>query len=110
MISGDLPGYTTYVAGSTTLNGIPVLDSADINAPSPLDEGGLAIGSIPANNSNSVTFDVVVGSLPKGVYTLSAKVTVTTDSGTELLTAETEVAGTLFKAQVEPQRPRPATP
>ncbi len=102
VISGDLPGYITYVAGSTTLNGIPVLDSADINAPSPLEAGGLDIGSIPANNSNSVAFDVVVGSLPKGTYSLAVQVTVTTDSGSELLSTGTEVAGTLLRAQVDP--------
>jgi uncharacterized repeat protein (TIGR01451 family) len=64
-----IPANTSYVAGSTTLNGAPV---ADVAGASPLANGmainapGNPSGSMPADPSNNtanvatITFDVVV--------------------------------------------------
>jgi uncharacterized repeat protein (TIGR01451 family) len=70
MLRDAVPANTTYVAGSTTLNGVPIPDSGGL---SPLVSGMLinspanaTPGSMPADASNSpanvatITFDVVV--------------------------------------------------
>ncbi len=85
--------------GSTTLNGIPVLDAG--STPFPLDEGSLAIGSVPANNSSRISFRVVAGMPPRGVYAILSTVEIQTELGLETLVAESEVAGTLVKASVD---------
>jgi len=62
----DIPAFTTYVAGSTTLNGVAV---ADVGGTTPLAtaNGGLPVnsanglaGQVVAGNSASVTFQVTV--------------------------------------------------
>ena len=98
VISATVPAYTTYVPGSTQLNAIPVLDGG---GSFPLDEGGLNIGSVPANNSSRVSFRVVVGTLPRGVYTIFATATVQSALGKATIVAEREVAGSLLKASVD---------
>ncbi len=99
VISATVPANTTYVADSTTLNGIPVLDAGSTLFP--LDEGSLAIGSVPANNSSRVSFRVVAAMPPRGVYAILATVEIQTELGLETLVAESEVAGTLVKASVD---------
>jgi uncharacterized repeat protein (TIGR01451 family) len=74
-IVDQVPGNTTYVAGSTTLNGILVPDAADgssplidgilINAPQEVTPGALNAGV--ADNVATIVFDVVVyPDLPDG--------------------------------------------
>ncbi|RLT42520.1 MAG: DUF11 domain-containing protein, partial [Chloroflexi bacterium] len=98
VISATVPAYTTYVLGSTQLNAIPVLDGG---GSFPLDEGGLNIGSVPANNSSRVSFRVVVGTVPRGVYTIFATATVQSAGGKATIVAERAVAGSLLKANVD---------
>lgn len=65
-IVDQVPAYTTYVAGSTTLNGVvvpdgassPLIDGIQVNAPEDTTPGVLNAGV--ANNTATVIFDVVV--------------------------------------------------
>jgi uncharacterized repeat protein (TIGR01451 family)/fimbrial isopeptide formation D2 family protein len=67
-ITDDVPGNTTYVAGSTTLNGIavpdgangvsPLIDGIVINAPEDPTPGNMNTGV--ADNTATIVFDVVV--------------------------------------------------
>jgi len=59
IITATAPAHTTYVEGSTRLNGVPMRDD-DAGTPLPLDENGLDIGSVPAKGAVSVSFDVLV--------------------------------------------------
>jgi large repetitive protein len=87
-----VPANTTYVAGSTTLNGVPVADSAGL---SPLVNGMLikspantTPGSMPADASNSqanvatITFNVVVNpNVVNGTVISNQGFVTATDSG-----------------------------
>jgi uncharacterized repeat protein (TIGR01451 family) len=60
MVTDAIPANTTYVAGSTTVDGV---EQADVGGTSPL-VGGLALGTIPTSrdgdNSRRITFQVEV--------------------------------------------------
>lgn len=59
-IFDEIPANTTYVAGSTQLNGEPVADDGD-GTPFPLDAAdGYLLGDIPAGEAFAVTFDVTI--------------------------------------------------
>ncbi|MCO6451001.1 MAG: S8 family serine peptidase [Caldilineales bacterium] len=107
VVGGMVPAYTSYVPGSTKLNGIPVQDNTAPATPFPLDEAGLNIGSVPAFNSSIVTFDVVMNTPSRGVYSIVAEAAVTSGLGTDNLVAETEVAGTLLQASVDKASAQP---
>ena len=65
-IVDQVPAYTTYIADSTTLNGVPVPDASgsplingiDVNAPEDTTPGVLNAGV--ADNTATITFDVLV--------------------------------------------------
>ncbi|HNP62306.1 MAG TPA: SdrD B-like domain-containing protein [Woeseiaceae bacterium] len=65
-IVDQVPAYTTYIAGSTTLNGnivpdttgSPLIDGIDVNAPDDTTPGVLNAGV--ADNTATITFDVLV--------------------------------------------------
>jgi uncharacterized repeat protein (TIGR01451 family) len=100
VVSANTPSYTTYVSGSTRLNGIPVRDDDAPKTPQPLDEGGLNIGALAANGSALLSFDVVVGPLPRGVYAVVGQATVQT-AVPQSFSVTTPVAGTLLHAVVD---------
>ncbi len=107
LISSTIPAQTTYVTGSTRLNGIPVQENAAPASPFPLDEGGLNIGSVPAHNSSVVTFDVVVQTPPRGVYQVLNKATVQSELGGEEMSVTSEIAGTLLALAVDKAQAQP---
>ena len=91
MLRDLVPANTTYVAGSTTLNGAPVPDSAGL---SPLVNGmlinssGVAPGSMPADaspnqaNVATITFNVVVNpNVVNGTVISNQGFVTATDSG-----------------------------
>lgn len=65
-ITDQVPAYTTYIADSTTLNGVavpdaagsPLIDGIDVNAPEDTTPGVLNAGV--ADNTATITFDVLV--------------------------------------------------
>ncbi len=70
----EVPAGTTYVPNSTKVDGTPVTDQTvggSVTTAFPLDEAGLALGTVVASSSRVVTFDVVIQSpytgLPSGV-------------------------------------------
>jgi uncharacterized repeat protein (TIGR01451 family)/fimbrial isopeptide formation D2 family protein len=70
LLRDQIPANTTYVPGSTTLNGVPegdlsgvskLRDGMKINSPDDPDEGHMSADVSPtANNVATITFDVVV--------------------------------------------------
>ncbi|MDQ1300921.1 MAG: family serine peptidase, partial [Chloroflexota bacterium] len=101
VVSATVPLYTSYVISSARLSGIPVRDDAAPQTALPLDAGGLNIGSVPAHGSTLVSFDVVVGQLPRGVYVLVGQATVTAGGSPQALQVVTPVAGTLLQVAVD---------
>ena len=75
ILEDDLPVTTGYVENSTTVDGAAVPDDA-VGTPSPFDEGGLDIGTIPPFSSRLVAFDALILSLPPGGEEISNEVTV----------------------------------
>ena len=63
----NVPANTTYVANSTTLDGLPVADDTVGATITPLDEGGLSIPDIAPGNVTVVTFDTTLN-YPLPVY------------------------------------------
>jgi uncharacterized repeat protein (TIGR01451 family)/fimbrial isopeptide formation D2 family protein len=69
MLRDQIPANTTYVTGSTTLNGAPVADNGGVSplvSGMPINAPGDPAGAMPADKSNTqdnvatITFDVVV--------------------------------------------------
>ncbi len=64
LVFDETPSYTSYVLGSTTLDGAPVADDAPPFTPTPLDadspDGGLDIDTIPAGATRIVVFSISV--------------------------------------------------
>ena len=87
LLTDEVPDYSAYVAGSTTLDGVPQADDSAPFSPSPLDAespaGGLAVGTIAAGATRTAVFRVVVDDpLPFGVGSLLNLATMTTSLGT----------------------------
>ncbi len=80
-----LPTGTTYVPGSTTLNGAPVADETVPPATTeyPLDEGGFAMPVIPPADFSTITFRVTVD---PGTTSVTNSVSISTDQ--EVLTTD----------------------
>ena len=78
-----LPTGSTYVPGSTTLNGAPVADEISPATPYPLDEGGLAMPVIPPSEFTTITFRVTVDF---GTTSITNSVSISTDQ--EVLTTD----------------------
>ncbi len=91
IVVDTLPANTTYVAGSTTLNGIAVKDAGVTLLP--LDEGGLAIGTVGAGSTSRVIFDVIVGQPSPAFYSLGNSATIQSSAPTQTVTATTPVGG-----------------
>ncbi len=64
LVFDETPSYTSYVADSTTLDGVPVADDVAPFTPNPLDsdspDGGLDIDTIAAGATRIVTFSIDV--------------------------------------------------
>ncbi len=101
VVSATLPAGAAYLAASSRINGIPVLDNSAPATLFPWDAGGITLGDVPANGQTTVSFDVQVGSLPAGVYAVIATATVKTDAETVVLTETTPVAGALLRMAVD---------
>lgn len=76
-IFDELPANTSYVPGSTMLNGDPLSDDGE-DSPFPLDAaGGIVLGEIPVGESFTVTFDVTIAMpLAAGVELVANEATV----------------------------------
>ena len=75
-----VPSNTAYVLSSTLLNGSPVADDAP--TPFPLDDGGLAIGTLGVGASATITFRVTVSNpFPLAVSGVINTATVFTAAG-----------------------------
>ena len=111
VVNAALPLYTSYVISGTRLSGIPVRDNAPPQTALPLDEGGLNIGAVPAQGSATVSFDVVVGQPPRGVYALVGQAIVQVEissqaavqglADSQTLQVVTPLAGALLQAGVD---------
>ena len=101
VVSNTVPANATYVADSTRLHGIPVRDDAAPKTVCPLDEGGLNIGGVAPYDTETVSFDVVVGQPPRGVYAVTDQATVRVGAGEQVIQAVTPIAGTLLQAWVD---------
>jgi len=95
-ITSMIPEHTDYVPGSVLLNAITVLDNTALASVFPLDENGLNIGSMTANNSSSISFDVVVQEQPRGEYVIFGKADVTSALGLETIELVTETISMAF--------------
>ena len=62
VITDLLPAYTSYVAGSTKVNGTAVTDPTGTSTAFPLDSanGGLSLGSLNTNATSYVTYQIKV--------------------------------------------------
>ncbi len=60
VIEDAVPAGTTYVAGSTTLNGSAYPDDTAPATIYPLDNGGLTLPAVPAGNQIVITFNVTI--------------------------------------------------
>lgn len=60
IIEDNLPPQVAYVPDSTLVNGLPLPDSNGGNTPFPLDEGGYNLGTVAANQTGVVTFEVLI--------------------------------------------------
>ncbi len=102
-VSALLPPGTTYVPGSTQINGVPVKDSLAPEDAFPLnDSGGLAVQPVPPLDSHRVSFNVVVESPSPGLYGLESSVTVASPAGSETLQQSVPLAGTLLLLDASP--------
>ncbi len=63
-ILDSIPEHTTYVPGSTVVNGNPLPDDASPHTPFPLDESGYTHTAIPAGGQVAVTFQVKLDLFP----------------------------------------------
>jgi len=79
-LTDTMDSNTTYVAGTTTRDGASVPDAGA--TPFPMDEGGLALGSLLSGESTDVSFEaLVVEPIPAGVIFLSNEAVVVTAAG-----------------------------
>jgi uncharacterized repeat protein (TIGR01451 family) len=90
MLTDMLPANTSYVAGSTTLNGAVVPDNSLPATAYPLDEGGLQIGPILVGSSGVVSFRVIANSFPPIYASVANTAIAVSDAG--VLTATVSIA------------------
>ncbi len=77
VLEDTVPLNTQYVSGTTFVDGAPEPDDTDPDTPFPLDEGGLALGTMAPGEEIVVTFRVTVDNpFPSDVQTIRNLATV----------------------------------
>lgn len=69
IVLDSLPAGLTYVAGTTTLNGVVVADDTTGSTLYPIDEAGFDIPSIPAGQVSTITYNVDINAAGTWVNT-----------------------------------------